>query len=305
MGGGVPGAAAGQTGVLGETVEVVLRRLELVTDRRVMRAAAILFGKEGGPGHPMGEVRLARFRGLTKDEFRDNRQFKGHAFSLLAHAERFLDEHVPIASTFVEGQMRRVDTPLYPPLALREALVNALVHRDYSVDGGAVSVALFDDRLEIWSTGLLPTGLTPADLRGTHESNPRNRLIAGVFHRRGLIERWGRGTNKILAEAERAGCPEPEFEETAGAFVVRFRPVAERRDAGSPAPDVGERGARVLEILRRAGPLGATAILEELGESITLRSLQRELRRLARAELIEASGQGRSTTYRLAEPGRS
>lgn len=149
------------TGVLGEKPEVVLRRLELVTDRGVTRAAAILFGKESGPGYPMGEVRLARFRGVTKDEFRDNRQFKGHAFALLEHAERFLDEHVPVASRFVEGRMRRIDTPLYPPLAVREALVNALVHRDYSSDGGAVSVALFDDRLEIWSTGTLPGGLTP------------------------------------------------------------------------------------------------------------------------------------------------
>jgi len=287
-------------GALDEKPEVILRRLELVTERGVTRAAAILFGKEDGPGYPMGEIRLARFRGTTKDEFRDNRQFKAHAFALLRHAERFLDEHVPIASRFVEGRMRRVDTPLYPPLALREALVNALAHRDYSVDGGAVSVALFDDRLEIWSTGTLPAGLTPEKLKGIHESVPRNRLIADVFHRRGLIERWGRGTNKILAEAKRAGCPEPEFEEIVGAFVVRFRvggAQAEKHTSG----ELSERSLRILAVLGQHGPLRAPAVLKALGEPITLRTLQRELRRLREVGRVVARGRGELTTYNLAE----
>lgn len=287
------------TGALGEKVEVVLRRLELVTDRGVTRAAAILFGEEGGPGYPMGEMRLARFRGVTKDEFRDNRQFKGHAFALLQHAERFLDEHVPVASRFTEGQMRRVDTPLYPPLALREALVNALVHRDYSVDGGSVSVALYDDRLEIWSTGTLPAGLTPEKLKQVHESIPRNRLIADVFHRRGLIERWGRGTNKILAEAKKAGCPEPEFEEIAGAFVVRFMPAA-GTVGREPSFELRERGEKVLAILRESGPLRAPEILKRLGEPIALRTLQRELRGLRETGHIVATGRGELTSYRVA-----
>lgn len=291
------------TGALGEKPEVILRRLELVTNRGVTRAAAILFGKEGGPGYPMGEIRLARFRGTTKDEFRDNRQFKDHAFALLRHAERFLDEHVPVASRFVEGRMRRVDTPSYPPLAVREALVNALVHRDYSLDGGSVSVALFDDRLEIWSTGTLPEGLTPEKLKGVHDSVPRNRLIADVFYRRGLIERWGRGTNKILAEAERAGCPEPEFEEIAGAFVVRFRSAAVT--AGAPATDeLPERAKKILEILGQLGPLRAPALLEALGEPITLRALQIQLKRLREAGHISALGRGKATTYRLTGEGR-
>ncbi len=287
------------TGVLGEKPEVVLRRLELIEDRGVTRAAAILFGKEGGPGYPMGELRLARFRGTTKDEFRDNRQFKGNAFTLLQQAERFLDEHVSVGSHFVSGRMRRVDVPLYPPLATREALVNALVHRDYGIDGGAVSVALFDDRLEIWSTGTLPAGLTPEKLKGVHESLPRNRLIADVFHRRGLIERWGRGTNKILSEAKKAGCPEPDFAEIAGAFVVSFRPVRSHESL-TAASELGPRSQRVLAILRQSGPLSAPAILMKVGESITLRALQRELRRLRDAGHVVVTGKGRATTYQAA-----
>ncbi len=219
------------TRAMDEEPEEILRRLHLITDDGVTRAAAILFGLENNrQGYPLGEIRLARFRGVTKDEFRDNRQYKGHAFELLRHAERFLGEHIPVASTFVDGEMRRVDTPKYPPLAHREAIINAIVHRDYSQPGGAVSIAIFDDRLEIWSTGLLPEGITIEELKRKHESKPRNPLIADVFHRRGLIEKWGRGTNTIIEEAKRAGCPEPEFEEISGAFVVGFRPSAKTVD---------------------------------------------------------------------------
>ena len=123
-------------------------------------------------------------------------------------------------------------------------------------------------------------------------------MIAEVFHRRGLIERWGRGTNKILDEAKRAGCPEPEFEEIAGAFIVRFRPAEVRRGVSTQEADFSERVGRVLRIVRRSGPLGAPAILRELGEPLALRSLQRVLRELERTGLVESSGRGRAKAYR-------
>jgi ATP-dependent DNA helicase RecG len=168
--------------------------------------------------------------------------------------------------------------------------------RDYSIDGGAVSVALFDDRLEIWSTGTLPAGLTPEKLKGTHESIPRNRLIADAFHRRGLIEKWGRGTNKMLAEAQKLGCPEPTFEEVAGAFVVRFRPATAARALG-PSTGMGVRAEAIMKILSRRGPIGASKILEELGEPITMRTVQRELRRLRDSGRFVARGRGEATSY--------
>jgi len=99
----------------------------------------------------------------------------------------FIRRHLPVAGRFEAGVMERKDEPLFPPLALREGLVNALVHRDYSIPGGAVSVAIYDDRLEVISTGTLPFGLTVADLLRDHVSKPRNPLLADLFYRRGLI----------------------------------------------------------------------------------------------------------------------
>jgi ATP-dependent DNA helicase RecG len=131
---------------------------------------------------------------------------------------------IQIAGHFEPGKLERQDVPLYPPLALREALVNAICHRDYTIAGGAIFVAIYDDRLEVTSLGLLPPGITVAELKQNHASRLRNPLIAGVFYRRGLIEQWGRGTQKIVSWCVAAGQPEPEFEEQAGAVVVRFRP---------------------------------------------------------------------------------
>ncbi|RLB79092.1 MAG: hypothetical protein DRH15_09425 [Deltaproteobacteria bacterium] len=114
--------------------------------------------------------------------------------------------------------------------------------------GGAVSLAIFDDRLEIWSDGTLPFGLKPEDLKRDHASRPRNPIIAQVFYLRGMIERWGRGTQKIVELCVKAGHPEPEFGEQAGSVWVRFLPsgyIAPHR----VAHDLTERQREILQTL--------------------------------------------------------
>ena len=114
------------------------------------RARQYWVDTQGLTAHCIGRLlRLVRFRGLDRFEFLDNRQFNGNAFALLANAERFLRETLPIASRFEPGRMARIDEPLYPPLAIREALANALCHRDYALGGGSIGLAVYDDRLEV------------------------------------------------------------------------------------------------------------------------------------------------------------
>ena len=113
------------------------------------------------PNYPQCALRMARFRGSDKSEFLDNRQEIGNAFDLFQRAQRFVRDHLPVAGRVLPNVFERVDDPLYPPAALREAVANALCHRDYSIAGGVVSIAIFDDRLEISSTGVLPFDLTP------------------------------------------------------------------------------------------------------------------------------------------------
>jgi ATP-dependent DNA helicase RecG len=150
----------------------------------------------------------------------------------------------------VPGVIERVDEPLYPTEALREALANALCHRDYSITGGAVGVAIYDDRLEITSAGRLPTGMTLEDLTRPHPSRPWNPLIAQTFYRRGIIESWGRGTLKMTELTERAGLVPPEFEATGMDVLVRS--VLSKKTSRRTVQD-NLRALRVLDLVESTG----------------------------------------------------
>ncbi|MBI2071237.1 MAG: putative DNA binding domain-containing protein [Elusimicrobia bacterium] len=210
-------------GPAGRDLGAILGRLGVAEKGKIFRAAVVLFGKRFLPDFPQCELRMARFRGKDKTEFLDQRQIRGPAFKLLGEAYLFCQRHFPLPGRIEMGSMVRVDRPLIPTEAIREILVNALIHRDYTIAGGAISLAIFDDRVEVWSAGTLPAGITPAALSREHQSIQRNPIIAEVFHRAGLIEKWGRGTNRVIEQCRKHGIPPPKFHEITGATVVKFR----------------------------------------------------------------------------------
>lgn len=278
-----------------------LDRLHLRVGGLLLRAAVVLFGRRILPDFPQCGLRMARFKGTTKTEFLDQRQLDGHAFRLLEEADLFLKRHLPTAGSIQPGVLERQDRPVYPPLALREALVNALCHRDYVTPGGAVNVLIFDDRLEIISTGPLPAGITVADLKRDHVSRPRNPLIAEVFFRRGLIERWGRGTQKIVELCLEAGQPEPEFEEQVGCVVVRFRPSSYVPPL-RVSHDLSERQREILNILGDRKKWKVQDIRSELANPPAMRTLRDDLSLLRQFGLVEASGRGPGARWSLRPP---
>lgn len=274
----------------------------LILDGQLLNAAVALFGKTERllPNYPQCSMRLARFRGTDKTEFVDNRQEVGNAFDLLKRAQRFLRDHLPVAGRVVPGVFERVDEPLYPPEALREALANGLCHRDYSIPGGAVSVAIYDDRLEISSAGRLPFDITLDDLKRPHQSRPVNPLIAQAFYRRGLIESWGRGTLKMAELTDRAGLVPPEFESTGNDVLVRFRPIRY-----VPPTRVNREltslQREILQVLAERGPLSLSEIRRRLPKLRARRTIQDNLRTLRVLDLVELAGHGAGARWRLKE----
>ncbi|HWT94214.1 MAG TPA: ATP-binding protein [Solirubrobacteraceae bacterium] len=278
----------------------MLRGLSLLVDGELSRAAVALFAHpENLPSRfPQCRVRLARFRGTGKTEFIDNRQVHGNAFAVLTAADQFLRTHLPVSGRIVSGLFERDDDPIYPPVALREALANAVCHRDYSIGGGSVGVAIYDDRLEITSSGELHFGLTVDDLYQPHESLPWNPLIADVFFKRGIIETWGRGTLKMAELTQQAGLPRPEFEEGAGALLVRFRP------SGYLPPmrvgrDLTERQQNLLRVIASNDSMRLHEIVEALDAPHERRGIQTDLQFLRSLGLVENYGYGRGASWEL------
>ena len=280
--------------------EALLRGLRLMQNGQILNAAVALFARAERffPNHPQCRLRLARFRGVDKTEFIDNRQETGNAFDLLIRAQRFLRDHLPVAGRIVPNLFERVDDPLYPPVALREALANALCHRDYRMPGGSVGVAIYDDRLEITSTGSLPFGLTPEDLIRPHTSQPWNPLMADVFFRRGIIEQWGRGTLKILELTEQAGLVSPEFEQRGGEVVVRFYPQG-YVPPSRVSRDLSPLQQEVLEILAADGPSMLHQIHGSLSSETPITTLKDNLQILRQFGLVQLTGRGRGARWSL------
>ena len=280
----------------------MLRGLGLLRDDVLLRAAAVLFGSTERLEFEMPQclLRVARFRGLDRMEFLDNRQFNGNAFTLLANAERFLRETLPIAGRFEQNRFERIDEPLYPPLATREALANALCHRDYSIGGGSVGIAVYDDRLEVTSSGSLHFGLTPEKLFGPHESRPWNPLIARTFYRRGIIEEWGSGTLKMADITSSAGLPIPEIEDDGGAVTVRFphgRFVPQPATSGMSGPE--ERRETILALLEGVEDgLTRQELHARLGPEVSERQVRRALSELKNGGLVVSTNRGPLTRWR-------
>jgi ATP-dependent DNA helicase RecG len=280
--------------------EELLRGLGLMRERRVLRAAVVLFGRAERveTDYPQCLLRVAKFRGTDRTEFLDNRQFHGNAFDLLLRAERFLRDSLPVAGRVTPGLFERVDDPLYPPVALREALANAFCHRDYAIGGGSVAVAIYDDRLEVTSSGTLHFGLTAEALFAPHESLPWNPLVARVFFRRGVIEAWGRGTIKIAELTRLAGLPRPEIEDAGGCVTVRFRP-SRYLPPQRVGRDVTERQQAILALLDTAGAgLALREIHGRMERQVTERQVREDLATLRTLGLAVPEGHGRGARWK-------
>lgn len=285
-----------------EPLEILRGLVGLLVDGdRVSRAAVVLFCADDVPlpDFPQLLLKVARFKGRTRDEFLDNRQFHGNAFALMRRAERFLIESLPVASRIVPGRMEREDTPLLPVEALREALANAFVHRDYSIGGGSVSVALYDDRLEIISIGELHFGLTPEALFREHESKPWNPMIARTFYRRGIIETWGRGTLKIARLMREQGLVEPPaMAVREGAVVVTFA-VPAKTMGGTPLKTPLKTPDAILGLLKDEPGLSFPDLATRLNKSES--AIKRAVRKLRDSGRLQRVGPAKGGSWKVLE----
>lgn len=220
------------------------KTIETLGDGKVTQAAQMLYGTRFLPDYPQGLLKLGRFRGtkITGDIL-DNKQEHMHAFAMVREAIAWLDRTLPLSAHFPKGSIFREDRQPVPAEALREVILNAVMHRDYSRPSSYVAIAVFDDRIEVRSVGDFPTGIRAEMLSGNHPSVLRNPLIAGAFHRTGAVEVWGRGTNRVIEACRARGIALPEFSEQAGVVTVTFRAAVLPEAVTAPRHQVGPTSA--------------------------------------------------------------
>jgi ATP-dependent DNA helicase RecG len=208
-------------------IEEALMKLKLLRNGELTNAALLLFFKE--PMFLQSEVKCIRFSGNEPIKpYIDFQTIEGTVFDLIDKTEDFVLRNIRKSIRLVSGKVQREERYECPPDAIREAVVNAVVHRDYE-SPSKVQVRIFDDRIEVWSPGTLPDEITIEDLRREHISVPRNPLLFKQLFWVKYVEDVGGGTLDMISQCRGWGIPEPLFEHVAGAFVVTFRlpPVVE------------------------------------------------------------------------------
>ena len=268
----------------------VLEKLGLLQEGNVSRAAVLLFGKDPQRFYPQARVRIGRFR--TKALIVDDREIVGTLFEQVETVMSYFRERLQTRFAFRETAARDVIWE-YPLEALREAIINAVCHRDY-LDNGHVQVRWHDDRIVFLNPGELPEPLRVEDLKQEHRSVLRNRKVAEILFYAGFIEQWGSGTLRMMHKCVQAGLPEPEFEERQSALWVTFRKDAlteeHLRDLG-----LNERQIKAMLFVKEQRHI-ANQAYRQLNH-VSNKTAYLELNELVEKGLLRRQGMGKAAGY--------
>ncbi|MFT3906019.1 MAG: ATP-binding protein [Steroidobacteraceae bacterium] len=241
----------------------------------------LLFGRERLSSCPDAWIQAGRFAGTRRAELIDRADLTDYPVVALDQAVSFVERNTRLGMSV--GRLKRRDVPAVPPAALREALVNAVVHADYTQPGGPIRVAVFDDRVEVENPGILLPGLTIEELR-EGLSRVRNRVLARVFNELGLVEQWGTGVRRMIDACTRAGLPEPGFAEVG----LRFRVTLRTEPTGPATLDSTEQ--RIVGYIAAGDGRSTAAIAKHAG--LSTRAMQHRLAVLEQRGLVAVVGSG-------------
>src|SRR5690554_4218626 len=234
------------------------------------------------------EIKCSRFKGTDMTVFLDKKEYRGNLFYQLEQTELFIKNHLHLKAEILG--LQRTETYEIPMAAIREALINAIIHRDYSNFGRDIKVGIYDDALNIVSPGGLPHGITLNEaLQGRSEI--RNKVLARVFKALGYIEQWGSGIARIQQLCREADCQPPIIKETGDFFDIEFlRDVQEAPDSegGQIGGQITESQRNVLLLIQNKPQITRQALAKEL--QINPSAVQKHIENLKAQGVIERIG---------------
>ncbi|WP_185210620.1 ATP-binding protein [Sphingobacterium mizutaii] len=276
--------------VVGLTNQQIFEKLLLTEKGQLKRGALVLFGKNPERFYPNTFVKIGRWEG-NNILFHDVEE--GNLYTLLRNVTNKLNNDYLKQKIHFEG-LYRIETGEYPREAMREMLLNALVHRSYM--GAPIQIRVYDDKINIWNDGGLPTGISLESLKRPHSSQPRNPIIAGVCFKGGLIDAWGSGTVKIIETCLQAGLPEPELiEQDGGFFVTLFKNSLTTEQLTKLG--LNDRQLKAVGYVKEKGRI-TNREYQELNETSD-RTASRDLENLVDLGIFIKEGEKKGTSYRI------
>ena len=270
----------------------LFEKLRLTENGQLKRAALVLFGKEPGKFYPNTFVKIGRF-GKDDADIKFQETEEGNLIQLLQAVLNQLNHKFLIRPIEFEG-MHRIEKGEYPVAAIREMLLNALVHRNFM--GAPIQIRVYDDKINIWNEGTLPAGLTLDALKRSHSSRPRNPIIADVCFKGGYIDAWGRGTIRIIDTCKQAELPEPEMKELDGGFIITLF-----KDNLTPEQlaklGLNDRQVKAVLFVKEKGKI--TNSEYQMLNEISDRTALRDIEELTEKGILIKEGEKKGTSYKL------
>jgi ATP-dependent DNA helicase RecG len=275
-----------------------LENLDLINENgELLMAALLLFGKRPKKYAPAAYFKIGRF-GKSHSDLKFQDLVEGNLLDMADRVMEILSTKYLIRPISYKG-LQRLEGLEYPEAALREAILNAIIHKDYS--GTTIFLSVYDDRLMIWNPGELPSSLTVDLLKEKHSSQPRNRLIADVFFMAGYIESWGRGIDIMMEGCREYGLPEPIIAEEQGGISVTFLKDIYTEEY-LRSFNLNERQTRALLYIKENGEI--TNAIYQFINKISKAVATKDLSDLVGQNLIQKVGTtGKGTKYRLPSKG--
>ncbi len=271
---------------------ILLRNLDLQKKDKYTVAGALLFTKEPQSINvlSLSYIKAARFKGRSKGIIIDNQEILGPITEQVDEAINFIKRNSSLRSSVKDSQ--RKDRFEYPPEITREVLVNAVIHRDYSLSGSCIQLAIFDDRLEITSPGALPGVLDIKNLKNVQYN--RNPIIARRMFEMGYSEGWGMGIDKILNWAETENRIKPKFIDDDNQFTVIIYSDTYRQTKFNNQT-ISTINTKILNYINSRQETSNKDLREKF--NLTKSQAQQAIRKLMAEGLISKLGAGRSTRY--------
>jgi len=278
----------------------ILTQLKLMQDNKLMNAAILLFGNNPEQNFIQSEVKcIALPTAQFEKPYNTYQAYEGNLFEQVDKSVAFILENIHRPLWVEPGEVTARHPYEIPREAVREAVVNAIVHRDY-LSPSKVQVRVFPDRVEIWNPGQLPSQLKINDLKNSHPSIPYNPLIFRQFYRAEYVEDVGGGTVDIIGTCRDRGLPEPEFEQKMGNFVIIIRRSI-LTDEYFDRLKLKERQKKATIHIDKYGRI--TRAEYERFYAVSERTSNRELNDLVNKRIIKKIGKGPETYYILARFG--